>query len=31
MALAVGLDALIDWFERIVAPWQAEIAGHDQS
>jgi ABC-type nitrate/sulfonate/bicarbonate transport system permease component len=30
MVLAVGLNALIGWFERIVAPWQAEIAGHDQ-
>jgi NitT/TauT family transport system permease protein len=31
MVLAVGLNALIGWFERIVAPWQAEIAGRDQS
>jgi hypothetical protein len=31
MALAVGLNALIGWFEHIVAPWQAEIAGRDQN
>lgn len=31
MVLAIGLNALIGWFERIVAPWQAEIAGHDQN
>jgi NitT/TauT family transport system permease protein len=31
MVLAVGLNALIGAFERIVAPWQAEIAGHDQN
>jgi len=30
MVLAVGLNALIGWFERVVAPWQAEIAGRDQ-
>jgi NitT/TauT family transport system permease protein len=29
MVLAVGLNSLIGWFERIVAPWQAEIAGRD--
>ena len=27
MVLAVGLNALLGWFERIVAPWQDEIAG----
>ncbi len=27
MVLAVGLNALIGRFERIVAPWQEEIAG----
>ncbi|HEX4411931.1 MAG TPA: ABC transporter permease [Xanthobacteraceae bacterium] len=31
MVLAVGLNSLIGWFERFVAPWQAEIAGRDQS
>jgi len=31
MILAVGLNALFGWFERGVAPWQAEIAGRDQS
>jgi NitT/TauT family transport system permease protein len=31
MVLAVGLNSLIGWVERIVAPWQAEIAGRDQS
>jgi ABC-type nitrate/sulfonate/bicarbonate transport system permease component len=31
MILAVGLNALIGWIERMVAPWQAEIAGRDQS
>ena len=31
MILAVGLNSLIGWFERIVAPWQAEIAGRDQN
>jgi len=31
MVLAVGFNALIGWFERIVAPWQAEIAGRDQN
>ncbi len=31
MVLAVGLNALIGGFEGIVAPWQAEIAGHDQN
>jgi NitT/TauT family transport system permease protein len=30
MVLAVGLNSLIGWFERAVAPWQAEIAGRDQ-
>ncbi len=31
MVLAVGLNALIGWLERIIAPWQAEIAGRDQN
>jgi ABC-type nitrate/sulfonate/bicarbonate transport system permease component len=31
MVLAVGLNSLIGWFERIVAPWQAEIAGREQN
>jgi len=31
MILAVGLNALIGWFERVVAPWQAEIAGRDEN
>jgi ABC-type nitrate/sulfonate/bicarbonate transport system permease component len=31
MVLAVGLNALIGSFERMVAPWQAEIAGHDRN
>jgi ABC-type nitrate/sulfonate/bicarbonate transport system permease component len=31
MILAVGLNWLIGWFEHVVAPWQAEIAGHDQN
>jgi ABC-type nitrate/sulfonate/bicarbonate transport system permease component len=31
MVLAVGLNALIGWFERVVAPWQAEIAGRDEN
>jgi NitT/TauT family transport system permease protein len=30
MVLAIGLNALIGWIERLVAPWQAEIAGRDQ-
>src|SRR5581483_7337154 len=30
MLLAVGLNSLIGWVERWVAPWQAEIAGRDQ-
>ena len=29
MVLAVGLNSLIGWFERVVAPWQDEIAGRD--
>jgi ABC-type nitrate/sulfonate/bicarbonate transport system permease component len=31
MVLAVGLNWLIGWFERLVAPWQDEIAGRDRS
>lgn len=30
MVLAVGLNSVIGWFERVIAPWQAEIAGRDQ-
>jgi NitT/TauT family transport system permease protein len=30
MVLAIGLNALIGWIERRVAPWQAEIAGRDE-
>jgi NitT/TauT family transport system permease protein len=30
MVLAIGLNSLIGWIERRVAPWQAEIAGQDQ-
>jgi NitT/TauT family transport system permease protein len=30
MVLAVGLNALIGWLERRLAPWQAEIAGRDR-
>jgi NitT/TauT family transport system permease protein len=29
MVLAVGLNALLGWFERVVAPWQDEIAGRN--
>jgi len=28
--MAIGLNSLIGWFERRVAPWQAEIAGRDR-
>jgi NitT/TauT family transport system permease protein len=31
MAIAVGLNHLIGWLERVIAPWQAEIAGRDQN
>jgi ABC-type nitrate/sulfonate/bicarbonate transport system permease component len=31
MVLAVGLNSFIGWCERMIAPWQAEIAGRDQS
>jgi ABC-type nitrate/sulfonate/bicarbonate transport system permease component len=31
MVLAVGLNALIGRFERIVAPWQDEIAGRERN
>jgi ABC-type nitrate/sulfonate/bicarbonate transport system permease component len=31
MILAIGLNALIGWIERMVAPWQAEIAGREQN
>jgi hypothetical protein len=30
MLMAVGLNWLIGWVERRVAPWQAEIAGRDR-
>jgi len=30
MVMAIGLNWLIGWVERLVAPWQAEIAGRDQ-
>jgi ABC-type nitrate/sulfonate/bicarbonate transport system permease component len=30
MLMAVGLNSLIGWVERRVAPWQAEIAGRDR-
>jgi NitT/TauT family transport system permease protein len=30
MVLAIGLNALVLWVERKVAPWQAEIAGHNE-
>jgi len=30
MVLAIGLNALILWLERRIAPWQAEIAGRDR-
>ena len=31
MVLAVGLNALIGWLERVIAPWQAEIAGRERN
>jgi ABC-type nitrate/sulfonate/bicarbonate transport system permease component len=31
MVMAIGLNSLIGLVERLVAPWQAEIAGRDQS
>jgi ABC-type nitrate/sulfonate/bicarbonate transport system permease component len=30
MVMAIGLNSLIGLTERLVAPWQAEIAGRDQ-
>src|SRR5437868_1707185 len=30
MVMAIGLNSLIGLIERLVAPWQAEIAGRDQ-
>lgn len=30
MVLAIGLNSLIGWVERRVAPWQAEIAGREK-
>src|ERR1700691_4825010 len=30
MLMAIGLNSLIGWVERTVAPWQAEIAGRDR-
>lgn len=29
MLLAIGLNALIVWIEKVAAPWQAEIAGRE--
>ncbi len=29
MGLAIGLNSLILLIERVVAPWQAELAGRD--
>jgi ABC-type nitrate/sulfonate/bicarbonate transport system permease component len=29
MAIAIGLNHLIGWLERVIAPWQAEIAGRN--
>ena len=29
MVMAIGLNSLIGWVERKVAPWQAEISGRD--
>jgi NitT/TauT family transport system permease protein len=31
MVLAVGLNSLIGWLERVIAPWQAEIAGRERN
>jgi hypothetical protein len=31
MVFAIGLNALLGWFERIVAPWRAEIAGRSRT
>ena len=31
MAIAVGLNHLVGWLERVIAPWQAEIAGRDRN
>lgn len=31
MVIAVGLNWLVGWCERIIAPWQAEIAGREQN
>src|SRR3954463_741362 len=30
MVMAIGLNSLIGWVERRVAPWQAEIAGRNE-
>jgi NitT/TauT family transport system permease protein len=30
MVMAIGLNSLIGWVERTVAPWQAEIAGRER-
>jgi ABC-type nitrate/sulfonate/bicarbonate transport system permease component len=29
IALAIELNALLGWFERVVAPWRDEIAGRN--
>ena len=31
MVIAIGLNLLIGWIERVIAPWQAEIAGREQN
>ena len=31
MAIAVGFNHLVGWLERVIAPWQAEIAGRDRN
>ena len=31
MAIAIGLNRLIGQLERVIAPWQAEIAGREQN
>jgi len=30
MVMAIGLNSLIGFVERTVAPWQAEIAGRER-
>ena len=31
MAIAIGLNHLIGWLEKVIAPWQVEIAGREQN